>query len=342
MPRPRPNPCATTHAMTAFLIVCAVAGCGTPSGTTSPRPGAMTPDLTDAQALAAAGDYDAALTALEAVIAENPTLTAAHLSVGEIHLEQGDHTAAEATYRRAVALAETQDDGSAPARDARFEASLGHGTALQALGRLYDAITAYLSALELRADDGRANARLASTYLELGESRQSLWYARRARAADPASGPARSTLAAALAATGADQEAIREYEAALELVGLEPPLLLGLAESLGKLGRFAEMANTLETAVTVEATAPAVERLGYARFKLRQYDAARDAFRRAIALDASHFPALNGLAVVLLNDYLLGGQADPAPRDEALTLLRRSLQLRPSQPQIANLLARFQ
>lgn len=289
-----------------------------------------------AEQLAESGEYREALRLLDAVIAENPTLTSAHMTAGSIHLESDNYEDAERSYRRAVVLAELERDDPAEA-----EANLGHGTALQALGRLYDAVRAYLRTLEIQPNNAQANARLASAYLELGEARSALPFAERAKALDANDGIARANLAAIYAALGRHDEATREYEAALELTDLSPALLLGLAESLGKLQRYTEMANTLRTLLRIESSAPTYERLGFAEFKLRRYDVAERAFRDAVELDPAHFPALNGLGVVLLNTYLLGGREDEEAKRESIRLMEQSLAVNANQPRITELIERF-
>ena len=283
-----------------------------------------------ADQLAAQGRYAEALEVLGRAIEENPTLTSAYVAMGEIHLDQNDAGAAEQRFRQAT-LIDASDS----------EAHRGLGDALVMLERFTEAVRSYLRALRIRPNDARANAGLASSYLALDEPMAALPFAERARALEPAMASARATLAGTYAALGRHTDAVREYEAALELEDLEPDLLLGLAESLGRLDRYQEMANTLRTAISITDSAAAHERLGFAHFKLRQYTAADASFRRALQLEPEYFPALNGLGVVLLNDYLLNNQQNAAVRDEAMGLLRRSLRQNQSQPRISELVERF-
>ena len=82
-------------------------------------------------------------------------------------------------------------------------------------------------------------------------------------------------------------------------------------------------------------------RSGFARFKQRDYTGATDAFRNSLELSPSHFPALNGLGVCLLNAYLMSDRTDDDARLEALRHLRRSLRINQRQPRIVELVSRF-
>jgi len=50
---------------------------------------------------------------------------------------------------------------------------------------------------------------------------------------------------------------------------------------------------------------------------------------------------MNGLAVNLLNDYIRSNRTDNTARQEALDLLRHSLQVSKDQPKIVELLSRY-
>jgi tetratricopeptide (TPR) repeat protein len=283
-----------------------------------------------AEELQQEGRYEEALQSLSMAIRENPTLTTAHMQMGDIYRLLGDYGAAEVAYRNA-----------ANREPENFDAQYNHGLTLQVLNRLAEAVRAYLRALQIRPYDPEANLNIATAYLQLEEARQALPYARRAVALEPDNGPARVNLGAILGALGRHDEAVVEYQAAAERMDLTAPLLLNLADSLGKAGRHREMATTLSQLVEMEPSAQAWERLGFARFRLGQYNEALDAFRASTQLDPSHYPAFNGIGVCLLNEWLLSGQEDDAARRAAIEALRRSVRINGSQPRVIDLLARY-
>ena len=276
------------------------------------------------------GDREEAVRLLAAAIEQNPTLTVAYVKLGDLEMEAGDYTEAERLFSEA-----------ARQQPREFDHQYKHGLALHFLNRLRDAVRAYLRALALRPDDFDGNLNLSTAYLQLNEAAQSLPYARRAVNADPQSGRARANLGAVLSSLGRHDEAVMAYQAAAELMELTPELLLNLATSLGRLERYAEMLNTLERARELEPTAATWERVGFARFKLRDYDGAQAAFRRAVDTDASHYPALNGLGVCLLNDWITTGRENKDLKREAIGVLRRSLRLNSRQPRIVELVSRY-
>lgn len=306
-----------------------IAGCARTGGSLGARSRARE-RVELAETMKSEGRYEDALRELAAAIRENPTLTTAHLSMGDIYRVMGDYRSAAIAY------------GNAAQREPEnFQAQYQHGLALQMLSRLAEAVRAYLRALEIRPYDMQANLNIATAYLQLEEARQGLPYARRAVALDPASGPARVNLGAILAALGRHDEAITEYQAAAERMDLTAPLLLNLADSLGRAGRYREMATTLTQLVEMEPSAQASERLGFALFRLGRYEEALDAFRESARLDNTHYPAFNGIGVCLLNTWLVGGQIDDSARRAAIEALRRSVRINGAQPRVIDLLARY-
>lgn len=307
------------------------------SPTAAPAPAAQanTPAAADSVSRAKLaqlkGDLDTARAEFERAIAENPTMTIAYMGAADIDRERGDFRGAERNYAKAAEL-----------EPGNFDAQYGHGLMLQTLSRLNEAVRAYLRALTIRPDDLSANLNLGTTYLQLGEPAQGLGYAQKAARIDPKNAAARTNLGAIYASLGRHSEAVIEYQQASELTELTPPLLLNLADSLGKINRLEEMVNTLRQAIEIEPSATAYERLGSGQFRLRYYDDALISFRKSAELDPGFYPALNGIAVCRLNQFVWSNRTDQAAREEALQLMRRSLQIERRQPKIMDLLSRYQ
>ncbi|MBX3384059.1 MAG: tetratricopeptide repeat protein [Phycisphaeraceae bacterium] len=310
---------------------------------TTGRPPAITPggratrgndagqaNVARGQELSSQGQYEAALREFERAIESNPRLTVAYLGAGDIYRQRGDYDSAEKRYAKAAEI-----------EPRNFDAQYLHGLTLQLLNRVSEAIRAYLRALSISPDDFNANLNLATAYLQVGEPGEALAYGRRAVQIDGRSAPARTNLGAIYAAMNRHEEAVVEYQQAAELAELSAPLLLNLADSLGKTGRFTEMVNTLQQLIRTEPTAVAHERLGSGLFRLRQYPDALAAFRKSLEIDPNHYPALNGVGVCLLNQWVWSQEKDTAARDEAIRSLRRSVQLEPQQPKIIELLGRY-
>jgi tetratricopeptide (TPR) repeat protein len=286
--------------------------------------------LARARLLESQGLDAVALSEFEKAIAINPTLTPAYMGIAGIHRKRGDLVQAEQAYAKAAQV-----------EPSNFDAQYNDGLMLQLLNRVADAVRAYLRALAIKPDDFDANLNLATGYLQLGEPGPGLIYAQRAVRIKPDSGAARVNLGAIYAALGNHENAVTEYQQAAELMELTPELLLNLADSYGKVGRFAEMQNTLEQLIRSKPSATAYERLASALFRMGKYDDALTAFRKSLELDENYYPALNGVGVSLLNRYLLSEKKDLDSKTEGIKALRRSLQIEPKQPAVVDLVTRY-
>lgn len=287
--------------------------------------------VTQAKELRTAGRDDEALALLTRAIEANPTLTVAHLEAAQIYEEQGDFDAAERSF------------GTAAQREpSNFNAQFGHGRSLHLLNRIAEAVRAYLLALAVQPNNFDANLALATAYLQIDGPSQALPYAQRAVQINASNGPARSNLGSVYSQLGRHRDAVEQYQSAAELMELSPSLLMNLAESLGKIERYNEMVNTLDTSNRLKPSAPAWERIGFAHFKMKRFEESMNAFRQAIAVDDAHYPALNGLGVCLLNQYLLSNKQDATALSESMTNLRKSLRINNRQPRIVDLIARYE
>lgn len=277
-----------------------------------------------------ANDKEKALIEFQRAIEINPNLTTAYMGMADIYRMDRDYEKAELRYAQAARV-----------EPKNFDAQFYHGLMLHLLERVTEAIQSYLRALTIRPDDFQANLNLATAYYQIEENTQALPYARKAVALDKDDGSARLNLGAIYAALGRHQDAVNEYQQAAELMPLTGELLLNLAESLANLSRFDEMANALEQAAKTHPSAAVFERLGFARFRLKDYAAASTNFQKSLDIDADYFPALNGLGVSTLNDWIGGDRQDGSLKERGVAMLRRSLQLEPDQPQIREIVTRY-
>lgn len=273
---------------------------------------------------------EVALSELQRLIERNPRMTVAYIAIGDIHTRQGNYAKAEPAFGEAAKL-----------EPRNFDAQYKHGLSLQLLSRIADAVRAYLRALAIKPEDFDANLNIATAYLQLGEAGQAVGYGQRAVRLRPDSGPARANLVAVLSTMGKEEEAIVEYQQAAELMELTPDLMLNMAASYGKLGRYPEMQSTLDQLIKIKPTPAAHERLGFSFFRQGNYAKAVENFKAALAIDADYFPALNGLGVCRLNDFLTSNRSNGTAREEALSALRRSLQVEPNQPGVKELVSRY-
>jgi len=286
--------------------------------------------MTEAQAAKDAGNLDVALSLFQDILAENPTVTSAYLGVGDIYIIKQDYEKAEPAYGRAARL-----------EPRNYDAQYGHGLALQMLERFVEAIRAYHRALTIRPESFNANLNIATTYLQMGEPESAIVFAEKAVEQNPQDGPARVNLGAAYERVGRNADAVVQYEAAIELMEPSPQVMMNLINVLSKDQRYNEAVNTAEFLVKIEPSAQAYERLGWGYFKLGDFSKSIDAYRKAVDLDAQHWPALNGVGVNAINTWLVSKKRDEVSRREAATSLRRSLQINPDQPKVVTLLSNY-
>lgn len=337
-----PKPCRPHHrfaalvlSATALIGLSACAGrqgqpASSPSGGGSGSMAEALRYVETAESALNSGDRDAALAAFAAAIEENPRIARAHMGMTEIYKERQQWPEAEVSARRWVEL-----------EPRNYDARYAHGYILHQLSRLVEAIREYRQALIIQPNSPEANLNVATAYLQLGQAVEALPFAERAAQLQPNHGPSRANLGVIYAAVGNHEKAVLNYQAAMELMEPSPELTLNLVESLRHLQRYPEMINAVEALIRMKPSPAAYERLGYAAFKLRDYGQSESAYRSALGLDPDYYPAMNGLAVNLLNDYIRSERTDGAARQEALALLRRSLQIARDQPRIVELLSRY-
>ncbi len=137
------------------------------------------------------------------------------------------------------------------------------------------------------------------------------------------------------------ENAVGAYRQTLELGDVAIPVMLGLADAHIKLGNYQRAENVLR-AIEREGGSPiARERMGAVLFKQRKFEAASQAYRGVLAEDPNDTASLNGLGISLMATYLRDGEEDDKLRVEALALWRRSLNLRPEQGALIDLIARY-
>lgn len=319
-------------------------GCASPGGSSSGsvdrgRSSAPSIQVTETQRLRAgqvlkeAGQLDAALTEFNRVLEDNPNSVDAVLGIGSVQHAREQYVPARDTYTRAVEM-----DGN------RYDARYYLGLMQQVLGETGEAIAQYRKALELNPDDPNTHRDLATAYLQVGRPDLSLPHAEAAVRLDAGSQPAWCNLAATYSILGRHEDALRCYRTATEIADLDAPVLLGLGDTHLKLKNFQRAVNTLAELVRRFPSAVAHERLGYALFRIYEFETSSQHFRTALAYNPDETAALNGLGACLLTEYMALENKRRRGRDklnEALAAWRRSLRLNPNQPQIVDLLSRY-
>ncbi len=278
------------------------------------------------------GLTDSALAAFGMALEADPGLVDAHMNMGAIYQQHGQLELAGRCYERAV----TADPN-------HFDARYFYGWMQHLQGHIQKAIDSYLRALAIQPDSFDANLNISGAYLQAGKVAEAMPYASLATQLKPDSQTAWANLATAHSLLNQFEDAVRAYHQAMELGDMAPPILMGLANAHVQLGHFEQAIVVLKILTTDRsADAKVYQRLGYAQFKMRRFEDALDSFRASIEIDDQDPAALNGIGVCLMAMYLQEGRGVSDHRDQALDAWRRSLQLRPNQPHIVDLLSRYQ
>jgi tetratricopeptide (TPR) repeat protein len=275
----------------------------------------------------AASDYDEALKIFKEVISQNPVATNAFVGIGDIYLIKKDWKKAEPVFARAVKL------------DPRnFDAQYGYGVSLQMLKKFVDAVRAYHRALTLHPEDMGANMNIATTYLQMDKPQNALVFAERAIQLEGNQAHAQITLAATYQMLDRTTDALNSYIAASEAMNEPSPRLMrSIILLLIKEKRYQEIVNTASQLIKLEPTSEVYEQLGWAEFRLGDYESSLEAYKTSVAYDQNNWRALNGIGVNKLNDWLLGDKINPETYQIASKAFRQSLEINPDQPKVIDL-----
>ena len=324
-----PNRRRTTAAcLAAASVGLAVAGCR--AGRPASEPPAAVDRYVAGYAAAREGDRERAIEELEQAIAQNPNLRMAHGLLADIYREDGLYDEALEHYEAVVML----DPYVA-------EHFYELGVTYQVLDRLRDAANSYVAGLTIDQDDLNLNIGLGQVYLGLRDSDRALRFLERATRIDPESATAWSSVGVAHDLQGNYAFAEVSYRKALELGPDSPGVKQNLGANLLAQGRAEEAIGFLADAASERPTPLTQKLLGDAYFEAGRRDDALAAYDAALAQDPGFLSALNGKGEALIAAYEDGLRLEESLREQAVQAWRRSLDLRPEQPAIRDLVDRW-
>jgi tetratricopeptide (TPR) repeat protein len=276
------------------------------------------------------GDVDSAIAALTEATTINPELTMARSMLGDLYKDKGDYNRAATQYEAVTELD--------PYTGRNFYKL---GVIYHLLARLQEAITAYLQALKLDPRDWESSMNLGLVYLSLGQKDEAVATLSRATILNPGAAPAFSNLGVALDSTGRHTEAETAYRRALELSTDDGPALSNLAGNLMTQKKYREASVILTRLIEVNNSSTNRKRFGDALALTGRNDEALTQYTAALEREPDNYLALNGLGAVLIAKYREGLQLDDRTRSAALDAWRKSLNIKPGQPRVEQLLARW-
>lgn len=267
--------------------------------------------------------------ALSAAAQIDPQAVDAWVNLGVAQRDLGELDAAEASYRRALALVPN---------DPIAHNNLGN--VLSAMGKHAEAAQAYRTAISFKADYAEAKANLANALRDLGEGEAALATLEDAAAAHPEnagvmnaygnqlriaekfdkavevlrlavalngqSAEAHNNLALALTLKNKWEEAEGHFRIATSLKPDQPIISNNHGALLLRMFRFDDAIKALGNAIAHDpAYDEAYCNLGVAHYMLGQSNEAIDVYRRVVARSPQNAFARYGLAVTLLEDQRL-------------------------------------
>jgi tetratricopeptide (TPR) repeat protein len=204
------------------------------------------------------------------------------------------------------------------------------------------AAKAYVSACQLDPQHYPAHLGAAVSYFELKEYDNSLTYAQKAKELNPAAADPELLLGDVFEAQQDPLQAINAYRRALELEGNNPTVMISLARAYLRAGRYSSAKELLSDVIATDPTnSMAHQYLGFAQLKLKETDAAVESYQMAVRVNENDWMARKGLGVA----YMLQSMQPPRdPRRQALAVEQWtiSLQLKPDQPKLQQLVKRYQ
>lgn len=309
----------------AILIIAATGGCATV------RNFRANVHVHRGDAMLAAQRLDDAYAEFEEAARLAPQKPEPHARMGLIHKERGELEQAIRSFGEALRLDPTS-----------FDDTFNLAQVYQMTQRIADAIRAYLYAIELRPDDFDATLNLGVCYQESGQLEQAVQQFEQAVKLDSQHPQGFVNLGVALDAQKRYYEAIRAYKEALELNEHQPLVLVNLARTYLHQDRLRMARGALEEAIELKPElAGAHEALGYCLFRLREFEAAEEAYQRALRYDWRLPQAYAGLGSISMLRFVDNKDAIE-DRDKALEYWHRSLELNPDQPRLRQLIATYQ
>jgi len=308
-----------------LLILAAASGCAT---LRSYQAGVH---LRRGDAMLARDDMEDALREFEQAARLTPRKPEPHARLGLIHQKRGNLDQAIDSFGEAVRLDPTS-----------FDNTFSLARLYQMTKRVADAIRAYLYAIELRPNDFDATINLGVCYQQTGRLDQAIQRFEEATRLAPHRPQGYVNLGVVLDAQERHYEAIRAYKEALERDEHQPLVLVNLARTYMNQSRLRMAREALRRAIELKPSlAGAHESLGYCLFRMREFDGAESAYQRALLYDWRLPQAYAGLGSISMLRFL-EDESSIEHRDQALEYWHRSLELKPDQPRLRRLIAKYQ
>ncbi len=284
----------------------------------------------DAMMLNDLDDYAEALLKLEQATEADSEFALAFSLKGDLYQQLEQYEQSADAYERATTL----DPWS-------FSDFLNLGTVSRILEQYTRAARAFVAASRLDPEHYEAHIGAARSFFDLDDLEQAREFAQKARDINPDQPDAERVLGDIFDQQREPLEAINAYRRVLELKGNEPDIMIRLARSYLRADRFSSAKELLQDVLEQEPdNALAFQYLGFAQLRLKQTEEAIESYQLAVRLGNDDWMAHKSLGVAYMIRAI---QQDNDERIKALAVEQWtiSLQINPDQPQLNELMARY-
>ena len=284
----------------------------------------------DAMMLNELNEWEQALRKLNLALELNPRFTEAYSLKGDILQDMNNYEDSANAYEQATLL----DPWS-------FKDFFNLGKVCQIIKQWTRAAEAYASACNLDPKHYPAHIGAARCYYELQAYNNSLTFAERAKVLDPDSADPELLLGDLFEVQKNHPQAINAYRRALELEGNNPAVMVSLARAYLRSGRYSSAKELLTDVISMDPANNIVYQYpGFAQLRLKETTEAVRSYRQAVEIDENDWMARKGLGVAYML-VSMKNQNDEKLRALALEQWNISLQIKPQQPKLAQLMKQY-
>ena len=276
------------------------------------------------------GKVDEAVATLASAIQVNPNLIMPRSLLGDIYRSRNQYALAADQYQALTQLDPYASDNY-----------YYLGLCYQFLDRLKDSVATYLRALHLNPADAKSNMNLGLAYLALGKPDDAVRYIEKSTQLDPNSAAGWANLGVAYDACGEPLKAENAYRRSLELDSNQAATMENLGANLIQQGKTSAAIAILQEAIKRQDSAFAHKLLGDAYTMAKRDDDAVAQYQEAVRVDPNYTAGLNALASAMIAKYEAGSELDDSLRRTAVSSWKKSLAFKPQQPQIAELVQKW-
>jgi superkiller protein 3 len=215
------------------------------------------------------------------------------------------------------------------------------GKVCQVIKQWARAAQAYASACNLDPQHYPAHMGAAQCYYEVNAYDDSMAYAQKAKDLAPDQADPELLLGDLFEAQKDHVQAINSYRRALELEGNNPDVMVSLARAYLRSGRYSSAKELLTDAIEMNPDSSiAYQYLGFSQLKLKEISEAVKSYQQAVNVDENDWMAHKGLGVAYM---LMAMRSQNGEKMQALAVEQWSisLQIRPQQPKLAQLIRQY-